>query len=320
MNVPAQVIQFHIDMLNDKARTSSYLASIRRVVRPGDIVVDIGTGTGIYAMAAALAGAQKVYAIETGRIAWIARRLIEANGLADRITLIRELSTQIWLPERANVLISELIGDEPLAEQVIGITQDALRRLLKPRARLVPSSLKIFGLPITIPDAELGKLTFARGTVQNWRAWYGIEFAPLVKIAKNLPIKSRFKYFVNPYDMRNWNILSTPVLLANVDLRTWRGAWIRTIKTVTATESGHLNGFIVYFELQVGPSTFLSTHPRVVDETNHWHSPVRVFTSPLAIRAGDRFDVAYWYERASAASGCRINLTTATPSRRFATY
>ena len=187
MNIPAQVIQFHAAMLNDKARTSSYLASIRRVVRPGDIVVDIGTGTGIYAMAAALAGAQKVYAIEAGRIAWIARRLIEVNGLADRITLIRGLSTQIWLPERANVLISELIGDEPLAEQVIEITQDALRRLLKPGASLVPSGVKIFGLPVTIPDAELGKLTFAQGTVQNWRSWYGIEFAPLINISQIFP-------------------------------------------------------------------------------------------------------------------------------------
>jgi 2-polyprenyl-3-methyl-5-hydroxy-6-metoxy-1,4-benzoquinol methylase len=309
MNIAMETIQFHVNMLNDKARTSSYLASIRKVVRPGDTVVDIGTGTGIFAVAAARAGARHVYAIEAGPIARAATRLFEANGLAARITLIRGLSTRIWLPERADVLISEVIGDEPLAEGVIGITKDALRRLLKPGARLIPSRIRIFGLPVTIPGAELGKLTFTRGTLQNWRSWYDIQFAPLTRIAENLPFESHFSYFINPYTMRDWKILSAPVLLADVDFKRWRGPWIHTSKTVTATESGHLDGLMVYFELQVGSSTFLSTHPRVVDENNHWHSPVRIFTKPIALQQGDRFDMTYWYRRVRGVSGCEVCLS-----------
>jgi type I protein arginine methyltransferase len=302
----AEIIQFHINMLNDQARTSSYLASIREVVRRGDTVVDIGTGTGVYAVAAAQAGARHVYAIEAGRIAGAARRLFEANGLADRITLIRGLSTRIWLPERADVLISEVIGDEPLGEQVIRITQDALRRLLKPGARLIPSGVKIFALPVTIPDAELGKLTFTPGTLQKWRSWYDIEFAPLAQMAENLPFKSRFKYFINPYLMRDWKTLSAPVLLAEIDFRTWRRPWIRTTKTVTATAAGQLNGVLVYFDLQVGATTFLSTHPGVVDETNHWHSPLRVFAEPIVLRSRERFELTYWYRSGAGISGCEV--------------
>jgi hypothetical protein len=37
----------HVLMLNDRVRTSSFLTGIQEVVRPGDIVVDIGTGAGV---------------------------------------------------------------------------------------------------------------------------------------------------------------------------------------------------------------------------------------------------------------------------------
>ncbi len=56
MKFVADTVLFHASMLNDRRRTSSYLASIRDVVKPGDIVVDIGTGTGILAIAGACWG------------------------------------------------------------------------------------------------------------------------------------------------------------------------------------------------------------------------------------------------------------------------
>jgi hypothetical protein len=170
-------------MLNDRTRTSSYMDAIGRAVRPGDVVLDIGTGTGIFALAAALAGARHVYALEVGRVAHAARSLFAANGVSHRITLIQHWSTEIELPERADVLVSELIGDEPLAEGVLGITKDAVRRLLTPGARLVPSGIQIFGLPITIPEDVLNMCMFTPATVENWQAWYGLDFSPLTKVA-----------------------------------------------------------------------------------------------------------------------------------------
>lgn len=145
----------HIAMLNDTTRTAGFLAAIREVVRPGDVVVDIGTGTGILAVAAARAGARHVYAIEASAIGKGARAVFEANGLADRITLLEGWSTQLTLPERADVLVSEIIGNDPLGESILEYTRDALQRLLKPGARLVPGRLRLFGLPITIPRDEV---------------------------------------------------------------------------------------------------------------------------------------------------------------------
>ena len=69
----------HISMLNDRTSTSNYLDGIREVVKKGDIVLDIGTGTGIWAVAAAKAGAKHVYAVEASGIGKSAREIIQGK-------------------------------------------------------------------------------------------------------------------------------------------------------------------------------------------------------------------------------------------------
>jgi 16S rRNA G966 N2-methylase RsmD len=61
-------------MVADRPRTDAFAAAIREVVRPTDVVLDVGTGTGILAMLAARAGARKVYAVDQSDIADAAAR------------------------------------------------------------------------------------------------------------------------------------------------------------------------------------------------------------------------------------------------------
>ena len=71
-------------MLHDDRRTGDYLAALAEAVRPGDVVLDIGTGSGVLAIAAARAGARRVYAVEASDIAEVAERVFAANGVEDR--------------------------------------------------------------------------------------------------------------------------------------------------------------------------------------------------------------------------------------------
>ena len=283
----------HVRMLNDRTRTSSFLAGIAEVVSPGDVVVDIGTGTGVLAVAAARAGAKHVYAIEASAIGEVAEAIFEANGLTERITLLRGWSTRISLPERADVLISEMIGNEPLHENVLETTRDARERLLKPGARLVPSTVHIFGLPVTIPPTELMKRTVTSQTLRNWQSWYDIDFGPLTEVVRG----SAAKFYIEPREAGGWKALSEPILLADIDLKEARDLSIENTVTVAAETSGLLDGLLVYFELELGPTTRLSTHPAQVGKDNHWTNKVWVL-DPLPLQKGDQFDVTYQYRAA----------------------
>ena len=138
-------------MLHDDRRTGDYLAALAAAVRPGDVVLDIGTGSGVLAVAAARAGARRVYAVEATDIADVAERVFEVNGVQDRVTLVPGWSRQIELPEKADLLVAEVIGNEPFEEEILETTLDARRRLLKPGARLIPHALTLLARPGPAP-------------------------------------------------------------------------------------------------------------------------------------------------------------------------
>ena len=166
-------------MLHDDRRTSDYVAALSQAVRPGDVVLDIGTGSGVLAIAAARAGARHVYAVEASDIAEAAERVFALNDMEDRITLVAGWSREIELPEPADLLVSEVIGNEPFEEEILETTLDARRRLLKPGARLIPNALTLFARPLLLPETEARQRALGRSAVERWRGLYGIDFEPL---------------------------------------------------------------------------------------------------------------------------------------------
>src|SRR5690349_10496031 len=102
-------------MIGSSPRTEAYTEALRHAVRPGSVVVDLGTGTGIWALLACRFGARKVYAIEHSDVIEVARETAGINGLSDRIEFIQELSTRITLPEPADVLVSDVRGGLPVS-------------------------------------------------------------------------------------------------------------------------------------------------------------------------------------------------------------
>ena len=198
----------HIAMLNDEARTAGFISAIEEAVRPSDIVLDLGSGSGILAMAAARAGARKVFAVEATAIQSAARALFQANGLTERITLIPGWSTRIELPEKADLLVTEIFGDDALEERLLESVRDARRRLLKPAARCIPARVAVFGVPVSIPVSVLSRHVFTEGAAEDWRRTYDFNFEPLVG-SEEVPsnIKTR------PGEAREWKQLSEPILL-----------------------------------------------------------------------------------------------------------
>src|SRR5687768_1340883 len=90
-------------MLLDQERMAAYREALRKAIRPGAVVLDIGTGPGIFALLACRSGARRVFAVEPSPVIQVAREIAAANGCAGRIEFFQDLSTRVELPEPADV-------------------------------------------------------------------------------------------------------------------------------------------------------------------------------------------------------------------------
>jgi protein arginine N-methyltransferase 1 len=139
-------------MVADRVRVAAYAQALQTAVRDGSIVVDIGTGPGIFAVLACRLGAQRVYAIEPSHIVQMARDVAAANNCADRIEFIDEISTRVTLPERADVIVSDLRGVLPLFQKSIPDLIDARHRFLSPGGVMIPRSDSLWIAVVEAPD------------------------------------------------------------------------------------------------------------------------------------------------------------------------
>ena len=117
------------------ATTRLALRLLADAVAPGDHVIDVGTGTGVLAIAACRRDAASVEAVDTNpRAVENARENVARNEVSDCVT-IREGSIDAVPPGPAHVVVAN-ITRAPLLKLL-----PALRRRLRPNAHLVLSGL-----------------------------------------------------------------------------------------------------------------------------------------------------------------------------------
>jgi protein arginine N-methyltransferase 1 len=138
-------------MIGDQVRVAAYLEAMRRMITPDSVVVELGTGIGFFAVMACRFGAQRVYAIEPNDAIEVAREIAAANGCADRIEFIQDLSTNVTLPERAGVIVSDLRGVLPFWGDHFASIADARRRHLAPGGVLIPQRDTLWAAIVTAP-------------------------------------------------------------------------------------------------------------------------------------------------------------------------
>ena len=139
-------------MLSDQTRVRAYTQALERAITPGCTVLDIGTGTGFFAMLACRLGARKVYAIEPDEVIQVAKIAARTNACADRIEFIQHLSTRIDLPEQVDVIVSDLRTVIPWFQQHIPTIVDARTRFLKPGGVLIPEQDVLWAAVVEMPQ------------------------------------------------------------------------------------------------------------------------------------------------------------------------
>jgi len=278
----------HARMLHDERRTGDYLTAIAEAVRPGDVVLDIGTGSGVLAVAAARAGARRVFAVEASDIAEVAAQVFAANGVTDTVTLVPGWSREIELPEPADVLVAEIIGNEPLEEEILETTLDARGRLLKPGARLIPHTLTLLARPLRLPDGAARQRAIGRAAVERWRGLYGMDFQALLEAAVPGPVNMLTETEV----VAGWPPVGPPVTLATLDLATFGDASVRASADLVLDEPGTVNAVAVTFRAGLHGAIEHTLDPWTWP-TSSWATSVWVLPDPLHVGSGAVLHVDY---------------------------
>jgi SAM-dependent methyltransferase len=265
------VLDYHLGMLHDVARMDAFRRAINETVQPGDVVLDIGCGSGVLSFMACEAGAERVYAIEGGPVIDVARELAVDNGFDDRIEFLGGWSMELGIPEPADVLISETIGNAGFNEGIIAWTFDARQRLLRPGAALIPQRLRLWVAAAETFDEHV--------LVSDWRA-AGLPYdytAAFRRAAQTL-------WFA---DFTPDNLLGQPELVADVDLRTAPYQTVTSAGELRVDRDGTLHGLACWFDALLGPGvTVHNMPPRSESSWSHGFLPL---AEAVEVSAGDRF-------------------------------
>jgi type I protein arginine methyltransferase len=158
------------ECLADTERTARLIAAVEAVVRPGDRVLELGTGTGILSLAAARAGAASVDAYElSDSTAAMARRNIAANDLSGVIRVVEADVTTCRFSGPYDVVIAELISVGLVEELLVPAFDNLVAQdVLASDVRVVPAAQSTF---VELVDADDEFFGFRLPMIQIEQTW-----------------------------------------------------------------------------------------------------------------------------------------------------
>lgn len=247
----------HEEMLSDAVRVDAYHRGIHRNVAPGDVVLDLGTGTGLLAFMASRAGASKVYAVEHSDFIEVAREIGRHNGFTN-IEFVQANSREFTPPEPVDVVLHEQMGDELFNENMLENLLDLRDRVLAPGGRILPSTFRLYVEPVSFrPDVRVRRF-------HNIELPDGLDLGGLEGSATLAPYESdRFEQFwARPGAVAE--IVGTPRPLVEFDLATLESVEAiprrHHVERVAASDA-IVDGLCVWFEAQFDDETTLTTSP-----------------------------------------------------------
>lgn len=260
-------IELHRKLLGDRVRNDALAAALKSVVTEGCTVADLGAGTGFLSFLARRLGAAQCHLYEYSGALGLARALAAANGI-DGLTFVEAHSREVRKPPRADVVISETLGNFALEEGLLETVADA-HRFLKPGGTLLPCGLVQYVAPVL--DGRLQR------EIDIWGAvGHGLDLGHAREIGlNNMYVKTVKSAELGP--AQDWDTIAFDPAAAKPPSSLRRGA--------AAWPAGELrgqpvHGFALWWEVQLVPGIAISTAPD--RPATHWEQVYLPLREPLA--------------------------------------
>lgn len=286
----SRVVPFwHIAMMNDSRRNDAFEEAIRRAIKlrgTGLQVLDIGAGSGLLSMMAAREGAENVVTCETvTAIADIAIRIIAENGYSDRIKVVSKPSTMLSVGQdidrRADILVSEILSSDLLAEHVLTTFEDAHARLITDDATIIPRAAAAVGCLVASENlASYSHVGHASG----------FDLSAFNKLSpERLPLHGT---------MTSWQRLSGDFEIVAIDLtKKSHAADLRKI-ALPVCATGEAIGVVQWMNVALIDDITFSNHPDDYHDGG-WLQILHTFPAPINVIAGEELTLVVGHDRTS---------------------
>ena len=283
--VNATVPSWHFNILRDEKRNAAYDAALRRAVRPGSRVLDIGSGSGLLAMMAARAGAAEVIACEVNpAIAEKTAEIVRRNGYADRVRVVAKhsgsLDAEADLAGRVDVIVSEIVSNDLLGQDILAVHEHAVRHFLKPGGRVIPARGTV-------------RVALAHDASEDLQALSDIAGFDLSAFGALAPPVHR-----RPVGDKRLSLSSDPADLFAFDLGSARHCPPAEASTICRSSGSPVNGVAQWIRIELDDGVHYENQP-ATGASSCWAARFHPLAAPIHPPAGQAIEVHGRHDRAS---------------------
>lgn len=269
-------------MIADDVRRHAYAEALRAAIRPGDRVLDIGTGPGFFALLAARLGAGRVVGIDTTAVVELARELAASNGLADRLEFVRGRAEHFDPGERFDVIVSDLRGVLPLEGDHLATIADARSRLLAEGGVLIPQRDRLWAAPVTASAAIARHLA-------GFADRHDLDLAAA---------RARLRSGRVRVALHREAVLAAPVAWACLDYRVIEDRSVTGRYTGRAGRRAEAHGVALWFDTELIPGIGFDAGPAAPETL--YRQVLLPFPEAVRVEPNDRFEIDLTATRTAA--------------------
>ena len=268
-----ETLRFHRFLLGQtKARLRSYRRAIAATIKPGDTVLDLGSGSGVLAFFACQAGARRVYALEHGPSIELARLLARKNGFQDRILFIGGSSRELDLPEQVDAIVTDTVSFWQAG--ALSAIIDVRERWLEPGGQIIPRSIEIVVALAEVPEIYKSHIDF-------WaRRTGGVDLSPVRDVAVHLPY---------PVRIQERSLVSEPASLTRLALADLEAGTVDGKVRLRAHRACTVHGVCAWMVSELADQVVVGNGPG--HSSTNYLQAFFPFSRPLAVAAGAIVDV-----------------------------
>ena len=227
-------------------------------------------------MMSARAGAERVTAVEaTPILAEMARAVVKRNGYDQKVTVHGKWSLEVEvgtdMPEKADVVVSEVVNTGLIGEGMLKTYNDALKRLIKPGAIMIPAAGAIEGFIIESPEIERhSRIETAAGfDMRDFNLFHPADYMQYdLRQTDYRPLTDRFRPLVFDFTQPQETVKRTA--------------------TIKFARTGRVVAIAYWFVLQLDGEVQLSLSPELGGRPSpHWRQAVQYLGGIAEVQAGD---------------------------------